>query len=185
MQSVNPQRFGICEGNEIDQTLAKGNSTFHMRRVLVPIDFSAYSISALGCATVLAEKFGAAIVLLHVIEPGIVPSGLGYAPIVTETVGEHFREHAQVRLRALAAKCPKQVPVEVEICIGCPYREIVSASARLRADLIIIATRGLSLSASQGMGSTVERVARQAPCTVLVLREPPPESATSHPRNLH
>src|SRR5436189_6445238 len=51
-----------------------------------------------------------------------------------------------------------------------PYREVVHAAKALSVDLIVMATRGPATSHSLE-ASIAERVVRNAPCPVLVVRE--------------
>lgn len=54
---------------------------------------------------------------------------------------------------------------------GVPTHEIVEAAKELDVDLIVIATHGYTGWKHFAIGSTAERVARAAPCSVLVVRE--------------
>ena len=42
--------------------------TARVKRILVPVDFSSYSTSTIGYASIIAERFDATLILLHVIE---------------------------------------------------------------------------------------------------------------------
>jgi nucleotide-binding universal stress UspA family protein len=54
---------------------------------------------------------------------------------------------------------------------GVAAHEIVTAAKELDADLIVIASHGLTGWKHFAIGSTADRVARAAPCPVLVVRE--------------
>ena len=54
---------------------------------------------------------------------------------------------------------------------GVATHEIVEAAKELDVDLIVIATHGYTGWKHFAIGSTAERVARAAPCPVLVVRE--------------
>lgn len=143
-----------------------------VRRIVVPIDFSEYSVSALRYARAFAQHFGASLILLHVNEPTVFPSELGYAPIAAETLDQQLREDAHNRLKVLAAECTSEgLKAETEIRVGRPFNEIVTAAQEMDADMIIIATHGFTGLTHVLMGSTAERVVRHARCPVLVVRE--------------
>ncbi|NLH73006.1 MAG: universal stress protein [Verrucomicrobia bacterium] len=143
-----------------------------IRRIMVPIDFSEYSVSALRYARAFAQHFGASLILLHVNEPTVFPSELGYAPIAAETLDQQLRDDAHNRLKALAAECALEgLKADAEIRVGRPFNEIVTAAQELDADMIIIATHGFTGLTHVLMGSTAERVVRHARCPVLVVRE--------------
>jgi len=143
-----------------------------LRRILVPLDFSTPSLKALRYARAFAHQFKAGLVLLHVTEPVVFPSELGYAPLATETLERSFQEDAQAKLSAIALEpTATALPVETVLRVGRPFHEIVSAAAELNTDLIIIATHGFTGLTHVLLGSTAERVVRHAPCPVLVVRE--------------
>jgi nucleotide-binding universal stress UspA family protein len=54
---------------------------------------------------------------------------------------------------------------------GRPHREIVEAARTLKVDLIVISTHGYTGVNRALLGSVTERVVREAPCPVLVVRE--------------
>jgi nucleotide-binding universal stress UspA family protein len=55
--------------------------------------------------------------------------------------------------------------------VGHAPNEITKAAKELNVDLIMIATHGYTSWRHLCIGSTAERVARTAPCSVLVVRE--------------
>lgn len=143
-----------------------------LQRILVPIDFSSHSLKALHYAAAFAQQFGAALVLLHVNEPVVFPSELGYAPLATEALDQRLREDAHNRLKTLAHECSAHgLKVDTEVTAGRPFNEIVRTAAELEADLIVIATHGFTGFTHVLLGSTAERVIRHARCPVLVVRE--------------
>ena len=54
---------------------------------------------------------------------------------------------------------------------GVPYKEIVGAAARERADLIVIGTHGRGGLDRALLGSVADRVIRLAPCPVVTVRD--------------
>lgn len=149
-----------------------------LKRILVPLDFSAHALRALRYAAGLARLFQSELVLLHVTEPVVYPSDFGYAPLPTNEFEETFRRDAQDRLTELAkAQLADGVKAEPVLRLGKPYVEITTAARELGADLIVITTHGYTGLTHVVLGSTAERVVRHAPCPVLVVREP--ETATA------
>src|SRR5438045_2721397 len=49
------------------------NGKLHIRSILVPVDFSAPSVKALKYAAAFAERFGAKLTLIHIVEPMAMP----------------------------------------------------------------------------------------------------------------
>jgi nucleotide-binding universal stress UspA family protein len=143
-----------------------------LRRILVPLDFSPPSLKALHYAKAFARQFHARLVLVHVMEPVVFPSELGYAPLATEALERSFEEEAQAKLSAMGAEIGAAgLLVETRLRVGRPFHEIALAAAELDADLIVIATHGFTGLTHVLLGSTAERVVRHAPCPVLVVRE--------------
>ena len=136
--------------------------------ILCATDFSSTAVRALGQAMQLAERRGARVVLVHVMEP--LPVGpdplLPSAPIAEEEI----RQHAEARLQAEAERVDQgDVRLDVRIEMGVPGNTHVRLAADLGADLIVIGTRGLSGLQHLLLGSTAEFVVRRASCPVLTI----------------
>jgi nucleotide-binding universal stress UspA family protein len=141
-----------------------------LKRLLVPIDFSAASHKALWYAVPFAEQFGATISLVHVVEPAPYSTGLAALPLAPPKV-EVIRE-ATEKLYALAdLEIDGLVPIEVHVLDGKPFMAIVEAAKTFQTDLIIIATHGHGWVNHFLLGRTAEKVIRYAPCPVLIVRE--------------
>jgi universal stress protein A len=134
-----------------------------IKRILVPIDFSNYSLNALAQACGLAEHFGAALVLLHVIEP---------IHFITESdVYAEQRRASTAQLTRLRADLEKKGHrVRLLIRGGIPSRVIVEAARSNRADLIVMGTHGRTGLAHLLIGSVAEKVVRVSACPVLTVR---------------
>ena len=144
---------------------------FQLKNLLVPIDFSEFSRRALEYALPLAEKFGAKVTLIHVVEPAFYPDNV-MVPVETEDLNTIMVREGRKMLDELGAeKIKPEIQSERIIATGRPYNEIIDAAESLQADLIIMATHGYTGLKHMLMGSTAERVVRHAPCPVLVVRE--------------
>lgn len=153
--------------------LERGSSAaIDLKRILVPIDFSRLSQKVVHYATRLAEQFGAALQLLHVVEPEIPPAFDGYmiAPPPISTCASNGYAN---RLSRLASSIGHAEVSHVETIVrsGLAAFEIVEAAKELDVDLIVIGTHGYTGWKHFAIGSTAERVVRGAPCPVLVVRE--------------
>ncbi|MDB6032813.1 MAG: uspa protein [Verrucomicrobiales bacterium] len=143
-----------------------------IKRILVPIDFSAQSIKALHYALSFAGQYGAKLIVLNVVEPAIYPSELGYIPSEIAALHENVMKNAKERLRELVSKrLPSETATEHQVRVGSPFLEIAAAAKEMEADLIVIATHGYTGLRHVFLGSTAERVLRHAPCPVLTVRE--------------
>ena len=142
----------------------------NIQQILVPTDFSEPSKKAVKYAVSVAERFGAKITLLHVIElPITYPDG-GYYPFVVEPDRIMSAAKATVDKFCKAENITPHLIRETLIQEGISYQEIVKAAKALKMDLIIIATHGHTGLAHVLLGSTTEGVVRHAPCPVLVVR---------------
>ena len=143
----------------------------HLKKILVPIDFSEPSKKAFHYTLRFAEQFGCEIVLLHVVEPESIIAGAAVA-IEFFVQPEDDRIAAEAELASLAASSRnRQNSVTSAVRTGHAPNEINKAAKDLDVDLIVIATHGYTSCRHLCIGATAERVARTAPCPVLVVRE--------------
>ncbi len=142
-------------------------------KLLVPVDFSDYSINALKYSADFAKVFNAKIFLIYVVEPMLYPADFSMGQIAIPDTSEDLAKRSKNDLTNLAEEHLKDV-VEYETIIktGRPFIEIIDTASELDIDLIIIATHGHTGVEHLLFGSTAEKVVRKAPCPVLTLREP-------------
>ncbi len=141
-----------------------------LRRILVPIDFSAHSTSALDTAVEFARRFHAEIHLLHVhqLPSYVYPDGI--FPLTPELISDVEKkialelERSAIRVRAAEVECT------TKLVIGVTFLEIVAYARECDADLIVMGTHGRSGLAHALLGSVAEKVLRKAPCPVLTVR---------------
>ena len=142
---------------------------FKIEKILVPLDFSPASMEALDYAIWLAKQFRAAIHLLHVYPPdeASTPGG-GHLLFESAEAIERLNEE----LTGIHRKhVPTFRPENCHIRAGRPYEQIINLAREINADLIALSTRGHSGLKHLLLGSTAERVVRNAPCPVLVARK--------------
>ncbi len=145
----------------------------NIKKVLVPIDFSDYSKSALKYAVNFACHFKSEIILIYVVEPVIYPPDFSMGQIAIPSVDIDMDKRAKEELISLAKQeIPKDTKVTTLVKSGKPFIEIIETASNEDADIIIIATHGHTGVEHILFGSTAEKVVRKAPCPVLTLREP-------------
>ena len=147
-------------------------SRFHS--ILVALDFSEHSDAALERAIALAHQSSATLHLLHAYE---VP--LGAIPIydvqVPQAMLDAVRDAAARRVEKARAKAVAAgVSCEAHLVPSPPTPAIVDTARNLRADLIVMGTRGLSGFQHALLGSNAERTVRLAPCPVLTVKADSP-----------
>ena len=64
----------------------------------------------------------------------------------------------------------ENVSADVEVRVGQPAEEIVAAARDSKCDSIVLSTRGLTGLDRYLIGSVADRIARLAPCPVVLLR---------------
>jgi len=145
-------------------------SELKIETILVPLDFSPASLGALDYAVWLAKQFRAAIHLVHVHPPDEASSVPGAAQLLLQSA--EAIERLNKELTGIHRKhVPTFRPENCHIRGGRPYEEIVRVAREIGADLIVLSTRGHSGLKHLLLGSTAERVVRNAPCPVLVARK--------------
>lgn len=153
-------------------------------KILVPLDGSDLSRQALEHATVLAQKTGAPVVLLQVIdsESQLIAqaSGLAIEPL---SMGEITvdaargavaaqRAAAEENLRGAVAAMGSAVKVETVIREGHAGTEIVDAVEELGCDTVVMATHGRTGIRRAILGSVADHVARHTPSASVILIKP-------------
>lgn len=142
-----------------------------IHRILAPTHFSEYSQQAVAYARELAQRFGATLMLLHVVE--LPPYPLEWLP-PSRLGGTLLEDLEQQATSDLAQVLPDARGAAVEVTrravVGIPYRKIVEVAEAENVDLIVMATHGRTGLSHLIMGSVAERVVRTAPCPVLTIR---------------
>lgn len=153
-------------------------------RILCAVDGSECSQWGVRTLEAIAGREPEIVALLHVIDPSVLRSGRGGNPVAEkraqaamEKAGGILLRQAERSARAAlgqAATGPATVFHRV-LAHGPLARTIVRQARRLKADLILIGSRGLSDFRGFLLGSTSRQVASIAPCSVLVVKQPLPQ----------
>jgi nucleotide-binding universal stress UspA family protein len=139
-------------------------------RILLPIDFSASSETALDMAADLAEHFHAELYLLNVIPmfptttiPDMIPEA-------------KFMQEARTHAEALLAKChaalaARGVKSTSNVGAGNDVAgNIMEVIEQKRIDMVVISTHGISGWHPLVFGSVAEKVVKMVQCPLLLLR---------------
>jgi nucleotide-binding universal stress UspA family protein len=150
-----------------------------LRKVLVATDFSAPSDAALAYGRALAQRFGASLHVMHVVENLFMrPTASDpYALKASKTraLGDQLTDEDRRQLGARAV-------IEVS---DSPAEAITDYAKGEDVDLIVIGTHGRSGMSRLLVGSVAERVLRTAPCPVLTVRHPEHEFVVPDPELEH
>lgn len=143
------------------------------------IDYAPASLRSVAVAADLVRLTGGSILLLHVTPPLNYSSmytgslTVGLSQQVLSDVHKAARETSIAALRAVAERHCAGLKVEFEARPGVPLSVILSEAERSQADLIVLAASGRSRVARFFVGSTADRVIREANCPVLVIPAQP------------
>jgi nucleotide-binding universal stress UspA family protein len=157
----------------------------YIRTILCPTDFSEASRHAFDNAVAIAQWYSARILMLHVHRPAraAVRALVGAAGAGTEDERESLTDERRrlasamsaMQMNALART--RDIDVETQVLSGSAADTIAASAAAVKADLIVIGTRGAAGLEHLVLGSVTEKVLRKAACPVLTV--PPRSQATS------
>lgn len=135
------------------------NETSEITKILVPVDFSANTEKLVDFASSIAQKFGASLSFLHIIE-----NPAAYEGFFVTQIEEEMRSAMVTKMNALLqSKCKD---CKGEVLIGDTVDMITTRAKEY--DMIVIGTHGYRGLEKILMGSVAERVVKYAPCPVLV-----------------
>lgn len=148
-----------------------------IRRILVPIDDSAFSRKALPLAARLAVADGAQLQLVHVLVPPVIFTGADpymgadLAELYADPAGE-MRQRATDALRTLAEqlRAEHQVPVRYEIRVGLAANQLIEAAEQHDSDLVVMATHGYSGLQRWALGSVADKVLHACTRPLILVR---------------
>lgn len=138
------------------------------RTILVATDFSDPAHAALERGLDLARRLGAKVELVYVtpkLEPA-VPFHRRNRRVVAELQAQQ-KQAAEEALAQLARV--DGVKVRPRVLVGRPSEAILAHAKRIRADLVVLAKHGHTLTQRLLIGSVTERVLREASLPVLVV----------------
>jgi nucleotide-binding universal stress UspA family protein len=147
-----------------------------LRHLLLPLDGTPATATALQPATALANQLGASVDLLYVAAPGEVPPaepGSIAAPrYVDQPQHEwpHWANEVIARLCMGCAACPPDVPVRMFLGHGPVGAAIAHFAADQQVDIIVLVRRS---HLEAGRARVLREVLHRAPCPILLLSGPP------------
>lgn len=160
--------------------------TPEIKNILFATDLSENAHYAFEYASAIAERFGAAITILHVLEE-LSPSSLG---LVGDIVGKErwvelkkrneesaissIRVRIENYYKAVNQTVSKHPSIVQRIIVktGHPVDQIIRCAEKADCDIIVMGSRGQGMLAEAMLGSTSHRVLRRCGKPVLVVRMP-------------
>jgi nucleotide-binding universal stress UspA family protein len=157
-----------------------------IKNILYATDLSENARYALKYASTIANRFGAAITILHVLEE-LSPSSLG---LVSEIVGkerwadlkkrneEKVITSIRTRIEDVCNEISQSVPEcpfivqNIIVKTGNAVDQIIHYAEKEDCDMVVMGSRGHGILAEAMLGSTSRRVLRQCSKPVLMIRLP-------------
>lgn len=154
-------------------------------KVICAVDGSQFSQWCTAALGVFGGQPPKTLVLLHVLDTGRLRArgkrervDLTHSLSAVQREGARLLQHmAQEARRALgqSADAPS-TKIETVLAQGRAAETIVRQTARRRADLVVVGSRGLSDISGFLLGSVSRQIVAQSPCPVLIIKRPLPES---------
>jgi nucleotide-binding universal stress UspA family protein len=142
-----------------------------VKQILFATDFSESAGRAQAHAVFLAKEYEAGLHVVHVLER---PAWFGLEP-ATAFYLEQVQREGEKQLAAIEQQLRDSgvTAVNVRQPAGIPSEEIKKAAQDTGADLLVVGTAGRTGLEAILLGSTAERVIKDAPCPVLGVRASP------------
>jgi nucleotide-binding universal stress UspA family protein len=143
-----------------------------IQRILVPVDYSACSRAALGFAAELAQRFDAALDVVHVWDRPSYVTGAVMAhsePISGKSLIKMIQDNAERDLSEFlsSASLPGNVPGR--LLAGDPASAILHELKQGRHDLVVVGTHGRTGLSHALLGSVAEKLIRLAAVPVVTV----------------
>lgn len=144
-----------------------------MKTILVPTDFSKHANDALDYAMELSRKMKASVHVVHIIEQkGIDNFNAftdGYGGIELDNVFMlTLIERSKEQLAELASKYDIETEIKLTTSVT---SEIIDYSEKIKADLVVMGSKGTNTLDEEIIGSNTEKIVRNAICPILTIKE--------------
>lgn len=144
--------------------------TWNPATIVAAVDGSAQSVAAAKTAVEIAKSTGAHVTMISVVRPPEGWWGLEGAPPSPEVLSEAIASGNTELNRIVSELDAEGVTVDTINELGDPSSTIIAACERLDADLLVIGRRGAGFVERMMLGSVADRLARHAPCAVLIVQ---------------
>jgi len=154
-----------------------------IKKILYATDLSEGARHALGYAASIANRFGAGVTILHVIEDTSPYQDSLVMNILGEDRWQQLRAENEEKVIAMIKdrvknfcdEVSKEMPAcpfitdDIVVKIGHPVEEIMKAADAIDADLVVLGARGQGVIADALIGSVSRRVLRRSKRPVLIV----------------
>ena len=148
------------------------------KNILFCTDFSDNARAALGQAIDISKKYGATLHLLHVYQEAGEMAEFEVSSNIRMDwvrVAHLMGTEMEKKLEALCQEVRREISsCQARMLRGRAYAEIVRYAREAQIDLIVMGSHGLTGWEHALFGSTADRVLRESPCHVLIVKKPVP-----------
>ncbi len=139
------------------------------RKILIPVDGSAYSLAAVRLGGRLAAIHGSSLYVMHVIDEEVVAQLCRFNREQCSDVQSNMEQEAQGLVADMKCELSAMgIRGETIVKRGSPYEIIVDSAKQMGADLIVMGKLGRRGIKRILLGSVAERVIEFAPCPILL-----------------
>jgi nucleotide-binding universal stress UspA family protein len=144
--------------------------TSPFQKILFCTDFSENADYAFDFAIDAAvRRPGCSLYLLHVVPESDAQFWKTYIYEVDDVDQKAKNDIDDKIRRSYQPRVPAGLPFRVEVRVGKDYNAILEFAEEMNVDLIVIGRRGHSTLQKALFGNVTEKVARKAPCAVLII----------------
>ncbi|MGB3211379.1 MAG: universal stress protein [Desulforhopalus sp.] len=147
-----------------------------IKRIVVGVDFSAYSPEILEYAAGVAERTSAEIVAVNIINKRRIEDIVTaindqqlYGQVLEKLINDETKRRTKNLNDLISQWVPKQVSARTIIGRGVPFEEILKVVDDENADLLFISSRGRTNFQDYMFGTTAEKIFKHSPVSVLSL----------------
>lgn len=149
-----------------------------IKKILCPLDFSDYSQETLLESLGLAERLGAQLLFLHVVNEALfrdlerMSGRVALFNGALDTAIDATQEDRAQQLAAmLAENNAERVPHSSRVTVGVPWEKILEVGEEEGIDLIVMGAKGRGAPLRYlRFGSSAEKVFRRAKCRTMFIR---------------
>jgi nucleotide-binding universal stress UspA family protein len=143
-----------------------------MKNILIPVDFSGFSVSATKTGAYIASKTGATVHLIN-----ITNAPEDWEKMSASEQKKHPEIEANIADALMKLKKFAEDPsyaisnLIMKVTGGSPYKQIIDYTEKHKIDLIVLGAHGAGDKEGLFVGSTAQKVLRTAACPVLSVKK--------------
>ena len=192
-----PHALRIIEDNKwTEEPSEEEEAKISVKKVLIPIDFSDYSLKACDLGINYAAEVGAEVMIMHAYFspyfPSAIPSGDALSYAKEEESIPNVLRRVHVSMESICSLIDKKmetgelpkIKYDYILREGLPEEEIISYSREYRPTLIVMGTRGKNQKEADLIGSVTGEVIEMNKVPVLAIPENVPFSNLKDARNI-